>query len=693
MKKTIAFIILLFTSLVSFAQVGEEEEFEENDGLFEKREPRDDEGRFTNRTGQKERPPITEYRIIDFKNDTTVVDTSLTILKDYKFNYLRRDDFGLQPLNNVGQAHQSLIKIEERDHLLPLFGARSRHLNYIEAEDIAYYYVPTPLTELYFKTTFEQGQQLDAFFTINTSPQLNLSIAYKGIRSLGKYKHALVSTGNFRTTANFHTKNNRYRIKTHFVSQDLLNEENGGLSPRGLNQYLNNTEEFRDPEDSKDRRVIEVNFENAESTLKGKRFFMDHHYAIFKNTDSTRLGLGLDFGHIMDITDKSFRYNQAAPNELFGDSYISGNIRNTVALEDFSNELYLKFAGGGLGTLTAKAGTSNYNYGYNTVLSQVNEDGNETMITNRIKGDIVSAGGAYENSFKGFHVAANGMTIVSGDFSGNYLNASAGYDRNENYGIGTRLEANSVAPNYNFLLYQSDYIGYNWQNINRKDESLNFKNVETQTIAATLRAKNILNLEASMTDIDNYTYFTKNADSITVPRQFENTVSLLKLKLTQNIKFKWFGVDNTVVYQQVSEGDQVYRVPEIVTRNTLYYQDHWFKKALFLQTGVTFKYYSAYEADGYDPVLAEFYVQSDEEIAFYDNLDTSDPTNIIDTRQTFGGFPQVDLFFNAKIRQTRIFFKVENFTESFMQNNEFSAPGYAPRDAVLRFGIVWNFFL
>ena len=79
------------------------------------------------------------------------------------------------------------------------------------------------MPELYFKTTFEQGQQIDAFFTVNTSPRLNLSIAYKGVRSLGKYQHALTSTGNFRATASYRTKNERYSVKTHFVSQDLNN--------------------------------------------------------------------------------------------------------------------------------------------------------------------------------------------------------------------------------------------------------------------------------------------------------------------------------------------------------------------------------------------------------------------------------------------------------------------------------------
>jgi hypothetical protein len=77
--------------------------------------------------------------------------------------------------------------------------------------------------------------------------------------------------------------------------------------------------------------------------------------------------------------------------------------------------------------------------------------------------------------------------------------------------------------------------------------------------------------------------------------------------------------------------------------------------------------------NAYDPVLGEFYVQRNQEI---------------------GGFPMVDLFFNAKVSQTRIFFTWEQFNTIFTDKNEqFSAPGYPYRDSVIRFGIVWNFFL
>ncbi len=604
----------------------------------------------------KEKPPITAYKIISIANDTTYVDTTLTSYKDYKFNYLRKDDFELLPINNVGQTYNSLAKREEYTHLLPLFGARARHFNFMEAEDINYYHVPTPLTELYFKTTFEQGQQLDAFFTVNTSPRLNLSIAYKGVRSLGKYQHALSSTGNFRATASYNTKNERYYLRTHFVSQDLLNQENGGLSESGVNQYLSQDTEFAD------RASIEVRFENAENVLKGKRFYLNHEYRFIKKRDSSNHELAL--GHVLDITDKSYQFDQDNQNDLFGDSFINQGLSDKVALEDFTNEGYLRYNNDVLGEFKVKGSYTDYNYGYNSILTRTTTNGTIERIPNRIKGDVIAVGGEYKKEYKGFHIKADGMTLLSGDFSGNYVKARVDYSIKD-FNIGFQGDINEVAPNYNFLLYQSDYKNYNWQN--------DFDNVETQKVQLDIKSKKYFDLSASYKTIKNYTYFNKDADSITTPRQYGEDISVFKIKASKNFTFlKVIGFDNTIQYQKANKGEEVYRIPDIITRNTLYYKDYWFKRALYLQTGVTFKYFSSYKGDAYDPVLSEFYIQDDEEI---------------------GGFPQIDLFFNAKIRQTRIFFKVENFAEAFSQNTEFSAPRYAYRDAVIRFGLVWNFFL
>ena len=134
--------------------------------------------------------------------DTTYVDTTLNMAKAYKFNYLRRDDFELLPFANVGQTYNSLAYSFDDMDLLPKFAAQAHHLNYEDVDDIYYYHVPTPLTELYFKTAFNQGQQLDAFFTstktiVSSLQNFNLWIATRSLSLITKFAPCSSTTQTF----------------------------------------------------------------------------------------------------------------------------------------------------------------------------------------------------------------------------------------------------------------------------------------------------------------------------------------------------------------------------------------------------------------------------------------------------------------------------------------------------------------
>ena len=604
--------------------------------------------------GKKEKPPIDYYKIISAARDTTFVDTTLSIKKKYKFNYLRKDNFELLQFSNVGQTYNSLAYSFDRLNLKPLFVAQSHHFNYKEIEDVNYFNVPTPLTELYYKTAYAQGQQMDAFFTVNTSPQFNFSIGYKGVRSLGKYQHILTSTGNFLFTSNYRTKNKRYVARAHVAAQDIYNQENGGLTDNSLQLFINDNPEFSD------RGRLDVKFEDAENKLEGLRFYGDHYYELLSQRDSTGYSV-LRIGNVLSYEDKFFRYNQSSPFKPFGPSYETSNLETKTKLEDFNVKAYADFNNSFIGKITAWAGYTDLNYGYNSVLIL-----DEERIPNRIKGNIIEAGAGYEKEYRGFKLSGKGAINVAGDFDGNYIQGAASYDLNEEYNAKASITVHSVAPNFNFLLYQSDYQNYNWKT--------ELNNVKTQELNFEINTRKFGNASVSYTGIDDYAYFgIKANDSTPSPLQASERVDYLKIKAEKEFTFGSFALDNTVMYQQVLSGETVFNVPQIITRNTLYYQAHWFKRALFMQTGVTFKYFTQYNMNAYDPVLAEFYVQNNQEL---------------------GGFPLVDIFFNAKIRQTRIFFVYENFTSLFGGKNEhFAAPGQPYRDNVLRFGLVWNFFL
>ncbi|MFK5957250.1 MAG: putative porin [Lutibacter sp.] len=743
----------------------------------------------------------TDYKIISIHNDTTVVDTTLTLQKDFKFNYLRKDNFELLPFHNQGQTYNKLGYDFEHNSLLPTIGANAKQFNYFKTEDISYYEVPTPTSEIMYKTGLEQGQVLDAFLTMNTSRQFNFSIAYKGLRSLGKYRYSLASHGNFRATFNYHSKNKKYFARGHFSSFDLLNNENGGLTPESIAYF-----EINDPNYT-DRARLDVNFTDAENLLEGKRYYFEQEITLFskknkieehnltistklkkynavqkqidalknrgssnsrnqkgkslikgahltkkspikeinninktnkvsvnqlievdsltmktissiknvivkndsisqKNTqetdsltlkkilknndsivkldsaaierlkkidsleviatkiktDSSQLitlhkssYFNAKFGHHFMYETKHYRFKQASANDIFGDAFESSIVDHT-SYQKLDNQFYVQLNSPYTGSLKATVNYYNYNYHYNSILFYDSQ-----TIADKIKGNAIAVGGEWKTQFGNVSLNADASSIIIGDITGSSLKASAMIKKDSVYSFKGFAEFTSKTPDFNKLLYQSDYLNYNWQT--------NFTNEEISTIGVEFTATKWGNLKASYHLIDNYTYFNENSK----PTQATETLNYIKVKASKAFTYKKFTLDNTVMYQNVSKGEAFFRVPEVVTRNTFYYSSYVFKgKPMYLQTGVTFKYFTSFKANAYNPLLSEFTIQNNTEI---------------------GNFPVIDFFANAQIRRTRIFLKVENLNASFTGRTYYSAPNYPYRDLTVRFGIVWNWFI
>ena len=714
----------------------------------------------------------TDYKIISKNNDTTLVDTTLTITKYYKFNYIRKDNFELLAFANQGQTYNKLGYNFENNSLFPSIGASAKQYNYYKVEDVYYYDVPTPTSEFMYRTGMQQGQVLDGFLTMNTSRQFNFYIGYKGLRSLGKYRNSLASHGNFRTSFNYHSKNNTYLLRGHYMSFDLLNNENGGLTDTSIDYF-----EANDP-NYIDRARLEVNYTDAENMFEGKRYFLDQNLTLFSknnklekqnatisndlkvyktiikeiealkkdtisyleqseiiappkkqkatieipqkeedivietdlskefpiakidsltkedslkkkdtiiNLDSIRtikikkidsllivasklkidssefvvvnkkLEYSVKLGHTFMYETQHYRFKQGAINPIFGESY-DRNIVDHTSYQKMNNEVYLQFNAPLVGRLRAKANYFSYNYHYSSILYFDTQ-----TISDRLKGNAVAVGADWNTKFGKLYLNADASSILSGDLTGNSIKAFVMFKKDSVYSFKGFAEITSKTADFNKLLFQSDYKPYNWQN--------NFKNEEIKNAGVEFSFKKWASINASYNIIDNYTYFDENS----LPAQATETLNYFKVKLSNSITFRKFTLDNTVMYQGVSSGESFFKVPEIVTRNTIYYSNFLFKgRPLYLQTGVTFKYFTAFNANAYNPLLSEFVLQNAVEI---------------------GNFPLLDFFANAQIKRTRLYLKVENFGASFTGRNYYSAPTYPYRDLTVRFGLVWNWFI
>jgi len=594
----------------------------------------------------------TDYKIFSFLKDTSYVDTTLNIKKHYKFNFLRKDNFGLLPFHNIGQTFNRLTYDFDKINTVPGIGFTAKQFSFNTIRDIKYYEVPTPTSEIMFLTTLEQGRFLDSFFTLNFSRRLNVSIAYTGLRSLGKYRASLVSQGNFRTTFHYETKNKQYNVRGHIATQDVLNEESGGLTSESLLAFIDNDPNFSD------RARLDVNLEETENFLKASRVYLEQDYQLLSSKDSANQKdfTNLKVGHVIVSSKKAYEFSQNSPSNFIGTTNFSGNIKDDVNNTFLKNQFFLEFNSKYvLGTFKAKSSIMSYSYGYDKIINQTSN-----INTRKLKGSAISFGADWRAKINKFQLDATGeITPGSARLAGTNLLGNLSYKKDSLFDIKASILLNSKSPNFNYLLHQSTYDAYNWEN--------DFENIRTQNLGFQIDSR-WLNAAVNLTNIENYTYFDENNK----PQQYSENVTYLKVKASREFIYKKFALDNTIMYQNVSGGSAVFRVPELITRNTLYYSDYWFKgKPMQVQIGATFNYFTAYKANAYNPLLAEFTLQNSEEI----------------------GFPTVDLFFNAQIRRTRIFFRVDNALSDFGKRNYFSAPNYPYRDFTIRFGLVWNWFI
>ncbi|MDR7372764.1 putative porin [Flavobacterium aquidurense] len=604
---------------------------------------------------------IDQYRIITLEHDTIYADTSLTLKSAYKQNHRRKDNFGLMPFSNIGQTYNTLQYSLTDYSPYPEIGFKGKHFDYIEASEIRYYSVATPFTELFFNTTINKGQNLDSFITLNTSKNLNFFVAYRGLRSEGDYINQLVSTGNFRIGTSYSTTNRRYVLNAHFTFQDISNEENGGITTP-------NDFESGDP-DFKNRQRLQVYLTDAKSFLKGNRLFFDHAFRVNSKEGNNNLYVT----HQFNYENKFFEYTQ--PTVLstvdntfvqrFGESYVTNGINDQTRFEKLYNKAGLAYENILLGKFSFFLDDYRSNYKYGRII--IDESGR--VIPDNLFLQINNFGGQYEyqkNKWNGRFLYTRSIT----NQSLSDLDAKLRYNWNEKIQFDFRYRNINKLPNNNYNLYQSSYVEYNWSN--------NFKNEKINQLSANVYTP-WLNAEVQYSILKDHLYFEDVSTDAQIaaqtqiinPAQYGNVINYLSVKASKEFKFGPFGLDNTLLYQKVDQSDMILNVPDFVTRNTFYYSGFFFKKALYMQSGIVFNYFTKYYGNDYNPVIGEFFVQNKKEI---------------------GGYPLFDVFVNARIRQTRFYLKAEHLNALFSKSDYYAAPNNPYRDFTIRFGLVWNFF-
>lgn len=597
-----------------------------------------------------------DYKIITSEYDTIQVDTTLTIQKYFKHNYTQKDDFEWLGFANQGQTYTKLGYNLVDNQITPKLGVTAKLFNYYEAEDMEYYHVPTPTTILYYRSGFD-GQVLNSTFATNFGKFQNFSIGYKGLRSIGDYQESRASHVNFRVAYTYYNPKKRYQFRFHVISQKIDNQENGGLTDTSITGFK------EDDPDFSSRSRLNVNLYDSESFFKTTRYYYEHELRILNSKDSLQKNLtNLKLGHTISLENKKYEFQSTDTEYFDANPSIYGTRTDDITNDktEFNtakNQVYLKFNSPWiLGNFKVFGSLYNTAQVYETLKTVGTES-----ISKENNIDYTSFGATWNSKYKGVFLNAYGEQVINGGNLGSNIHVNAGFTLKNNTLVKAGLQLKTAAPNSNTTLFQSNFSNLNWDNVSSFDNEISrilYGNIKTKWI----------NADVYLHQLKNYTYFNTNS----VASQYNQTIDYVKIKLSNEFEFGKFHLNNSILFQKVTQGADVFRVPDLVTRNAFYYQDYFFKgDPLFAQIGISFKYFTKYYANELNPVLNEFYIQN--------NTQT-------------GGFPTFGAFVNGEVRRTRIYFKVENITASLTGRNYFASPSQPTSDLTMRLGVVWNFW-
>ena len=171
--------------------------------------------------------------------------------------------------------------------------------------------------------------------------------------------------------------------------------------------------------------------------------------------------------------------------------------------------------------------------------------------------------------------------------------------------------------------------------------------------------------------ISNYSYFSNYYKTA----QYSKIINLLQLSVSKKIRvYKHWNWYAEVVLQQ-TDGAAPVKVPFLFTRNRLAYEGNFYKN-LYLSAGIEARYYTAYKANNYSPVMGQFVPQDS---------------------MTIRNLPDIDAFVHFRIKGFTAYLRAENLNTASTANgfgfinNNFAAPHYPTQGFMIRFGIQWWF--
>ena len=546
-----------------------------------------------------------------------------------------------------------------------------------------YYNTRILMTLLGYSTGGDKQSNQDrtkALFSGNINRRLQLGAGLDYIYSKGSYDNQADKDFTWQVFGSY--MGDRYEMQTFFTHYEYTTRENGGITD---DRYITDPAEVQGGETRVDNKSITTELTDAQSSIKGSQFYMNHRYKVgfyrYRRDSITDTIIGKTYVPVtsfiwtMDYKDNRHRFlNDSGVEDtlFFSNTYLHlggtdertswWRLRNTVGvsmLEGFNR--WAKFGLALYGThevrrftqvVDSVSGTADLPDGLDESPAKVAPSHTENVVW--VGGQLTKRQGSHLRYSATAQLGVVGSVAGDLDISGDIeTRLTVRGDTASLRGYG--YFKNQSAP---YLLQNFVSNHYIWQN--------DFGKTQRLRLGGELNIPHTwTNINVGYETLKNYIYFG-NAG---LPVQHSPAIHVLSATLRQGLHYRALGWENSVTYQSTSD-KSVLPLPALSIYSNLYAK-FTIARVLHVQIGVDGNYYTKYYAPSYNPATMTFHTQQEQEC---------------------GNFLLANIYANFKLKRARFFVVYTHANgKLFGGNNYFAIPHYPLNPRRFQVGVSVDF--
>jgi hypothetical protein len=528
-----------------------------------------------------------------------------------------------------------------------------------------YYTSAKPYTFIRYVVGQRRASETEVLHAHNFGPNCNITFGFLRQRAEGFYNRQGTNNTSVRLHGWYWSPANRYALTADFYWTGHDAQENGGI--RTLSSFENAQQ--------LDRKLVAVNLFDSENRQRERSGRVKQYFAFGKVIDTLVFrGDSLDerdtmkikyqirpraaVTHTLRFSDESWRFSSGTADTAYFDVVFrdSSQTLDSTGLWRLSNAIAFELFPAWKQTIFPLSGSVGLRHEFGRLRNDtIRHDFQNVFLE-------VAARIADKKTSMLRMIEGGGWFVLAGENAGDFKFSTVASDRTilwKKWVLQASADVSRTVPV--FLMRHFSGNHYRWQNDFVKEGVLR------TGLMAMYGTKNFswVQLAADFVNYNRPVYF----NNFSMPAQLTGSIQALQLSLSHLLNLNAFHMRGSVTWNKLPDAT-VIRLPELVVRQSIYFDFRLFKRALQMQAGIDAEWFSGYFGQAYNPNLSQFYLQDTQEIGNYLYLD-----------------PWVSL----RIKPVRVFVKADHVNAGLFGRKYYIAPLYPHNDLALRFGISWVF--